>query len=534
MLLLLTQIALALPLSEEAWTVESIPWDGVDLSTVGTPLSVVGDDDVETITLPFSFPYFDGSYDEVTVGYNGGLAFERRSIPFANGDLALGFGVDMPDISCWWDDLYPASAILWWYDAAHDRVIISWDDIASFNYQSGTISFQAMLYANGDVECHDEDVVFGDATIDQAASATIGLIDQTGDYSDAYDVVQVSYEETQSWLVDGTAIRFSPVADGDGDGFRGFDCDDTSADSGDVDGDLVPDACDACPTTSPRYELLATRAECEPGYGEVTLFTGLDWTGDCMTFSVGAWTQTRLVAAGMADDTALSVLVGPYTEATMYQDAELEGVTYVRDADDADVSALGLSSMFVRVTSSASVDEPGCIDADLCDDSDGDGVCDDLDICDGDDATGDSDADGVCDSDDLCVGDDVTGDTDGDGVCDDQDFSLRVGQISAGAQVELVATNARVSSQVYFLLGTTGRTPSGLCYPGAPDVCTGIDQPRVLGSAAPARSGTARLTVTVPSTVPAGVTVWLQAVWVRTSGGVVVGDVTPVERTVTR
>ncbi|MEZ4238981.1 MAG: hypothetical protein R3F59_23075 [Myxococcota bacterium] len=77
-------------------------------------------------------------------------------------------------------------------------------------------------------------------------------------------------------------------------------------------------------------------------------------------------------------------------------------------------------------------------------DSDGDGVCDPLDLCTGDDATGDTDADGLCDdadacpldpagaddddgdgvcnADDLCTGDDASGDADADGVCGDLDI----------------------------------------------------------------------------------------------------------------
>jgi len=81
-------------------------------------------------------------------------------------------------------------------------------------------------------------------------------------------------------------------------------------------------------------------------------------------------------------------------------------------------------------------DEPVCLDADgdgicdsldLCDgndatgDSDGDGICNDVDACEGDDASGDSDGDGVCDDVDACDGDDASGDLDGDGICDDVD-----------------------------------------------------------------------------------------------------------------
>ncbi|MCG8408560.1 MAG: proprotein convertase P-domain-containing protein [Phycisphaerales bacterium] len=54
------------------------------------------------------------------------------------------------------------------------------------------------------------------------------------------------------------------------------------------------------------------------------------------------------------------------------------------------------------------------------DDSDGDGICNRDDVCDGDDASGDTDGDGVCDSDDPCPNDDPD-DSDGDGVCNSND-----------------------------------------------------------------------------------------------------------------
>ncbi|MCB9682415.1 MAG: hypothetical protein H6733_13190 [Alphaproteobacteria bacterium] len=64
------------------------------------------------------------------------------------------------------------------------------------------------------------------------------------------------------------------------------------------------------------------------------------------------------------------------------------------------------------------LDITGCSTAD---DADADGVCDDLDLCDGDDATGDTDGDGICDDTDACLGDNATGDNDGDGICNDTD-----------------------------------------------------------------------------------------------------------------
>ncbi len=66
------------------------------------------------------------------------------------------------------------------------------------------------------------------------------------------------------------------------------------------------------------------------------------------------------------------------------------------------------------------VDNP---DLCLCDDTDGDGVCDTQDSCPLDNPD-DSDNDGVCTSDDVCPGEDDTIDLDGDGIpfgCDLED-----------------------------------------------------------------------------------------------------------------
>ena len=54
-------------------------------------------------------------------------------------------------------------------------------------------------------------------------------------------------------------------------------------------------------------------------------------------------------------------------------------------------------------------------------DGDGDGVCDEMDVCPGFDDAVDTDMDGTADGCDECLGNDVTGDTDNDDVCDDMD-----------------------------------------------------------------------------------------------------------------
>lgn len=84
-----------------------------------------------------------------------------------------------------------------------------------------------------------------------------------------------------------------------------------------------------------------------------------------------------------------------------------------------------------------------CEDGDDLTDTDGDEVPDDCDICPAANPD-DSDNDGVCEDVDLCLGDDATGDMDGDGVCEDSEPlnpPRRIQAAASGADVTLTWTN---------------------------------------------------------------------------------------------
>lgn len=135
----------------------------------------------------------------------------------------------------------------------------------------------------------------------------------------------------------------------------------------------------------------------------------------------------------------------------------------------------------------------------------------------------DADGDGVCDASDLCTGDDATGDSDADGTCDDTDFVLQAGTFTRGSSVTLGVQNAEPGSRAVFLLSTTG-PGSGPCHPTA-GICADIRGPiRVLGSSTVSGAGNASISLTVPTTVPAGTPVALQAAYIGSGA-----DVTEVE-----
>jgi hypothetical protein len=134
----------------------------------------------------------------------------------------------------------------------------------------------------------------------------------------------------------------------------------------------------------------------------------------------------------LGSGTTRFAFIGDGSEATGFNGAR-NRVLYQGKIDEVALWSVGLTASQVSDIASG-----GPV---LFVDSDGDGVSDDQDVCNGGDDNvdfdndgvpdfcddcpldvfNDSDGDAVCDSDDLCLGDDATGDSDSDGLCDDSD-----------------------------------------------------------------------------------------------------------------
>ena len=158
--------------------------------------------------------------------------------------------------------------------------------------------------------------------------------------------------------------------------------------------------------------------------------------GGCALLSVS------LPSDGVACGTGMQCLAGDCVTSDVLDpacvdDADADGVcdpVDLCDGDDAtgDSDSDGLCDDIDPCVLGPDVDSDGdgvCDAEDLCLgndtlDSDGDGIPDDCDVCVGDDATGDADGDGLCDDTDACLGDNSSGDADADGICDDLDACL--------------------------------------------------------------------------------------------------------------
>jgi hypothetical protein len=162
----------------------------VDISTIGTAIDSIGDDDTTgVIPIGFDFPFYENYYNELYISSNGFMTFVTPSKVRTNTALPSE-AVPNNLVSMWWDDLDPrhGGQIYYYHDAANERFIVSFVEIPNYLSPSGTgsLTFQAILYANGQL-------VFQYGTMDPGsdgaglAGSTIGIENALGD--DGLEVV---------------------------------------------------------------------------------------------------------------------------------------------------------------------------------------------------------------------------------------------------------------------------------------------------------------------------------------------------------
>jgi hypothetical protein len=178
----------------------------VDITGTGTALNLT-DDDVEKVAVGFSFPYYGNTYDSIYIVSNGYLGFGVTSSDYSNDSIPNS---STPNnlIAIWWDDLNADSLpnIFYKYDAINQAFIVSYVAVPNYHPDSnttGALTFQAILYANGNIKCQYLTMNPG---LDSLTEATIGLENSTGSIG-----LQVAYN--QAYMTDSLAILFTaPVS----------------------------------------------------------------------------------------------------------------------------------------------------------------------------------------------------------------------------------------------------------------------------------------------------------------------------------
>jgi hypothetical protein len=126
----------------------------VDISGVGTPITLADDNNSGPYTIGFNFPFYQNTYSSVYINSNGVVGFTSL-VAGSNGTNLPNTGTPNDIIALWWDDMDPPHQgnVYYYADAANHRFIVSYVNIG-FYYgtgATGSLTMQAILYEDGNI-----------------------------------------------------------------------------------------------------------------------------------------------------------------------------------------------------------------------------------------------------------------------------------------------------------------------------------------------------------------------------------------------
>ncbi len=161
----------------------------------GTEITALSgsDDDYDTLILPFDFPFYGTNYTLVDVSTNGLLYFsdDWDGEDYDYDDLPTTWYETF--VAPFWEDLYIVPEAIYYQDLG-SMFVIEYYNISYCCSSSGSITWQVILFANGDILFQYKEYFSG-------GGATIGI---QGNKSTA-----LQYNDHPSTLTDGLAVCFS-------------------------------------------------------------------------------------------------------------------------------------------------------------------------------------------------------------------------------------------------------------------------------------------------------------------------------------
>ncbi len=131
------------------YNLETQAYTWYDAVSSGTNLFINGDDTYGSVTLPFSFPFYDNSFSTVYVSSNGYLSFSDSSpTRYSNPSFPSSISDSLNVIALFWDDLRAEDNIYSW--STSNYVVIGYDN---YRHLGGATAgtFEVVLKADGDI-----------------------------------------------------------------------------------------------------------------------------------------------------------------------------------------------------------------------------------------------------------------------------------------------------------------------------------------------------------------------------------------------
>ncbi len=156
-------------------------------------------DGTVSLTLPFAFEFYGVEYTQLFINANGFVSFQLpEGLTFINRQIPVADGIDNI-IAPLWADLEPQEGGAVHILGFSDAVILQWTNSPAFSFggDTGTVTFQMILFDDGTVDVYYADV----SSANFLESATVGI-----ENADGSDGAQVAFNSP--YLKDGLALRF--------------------------------------------------------------------------------------------------------------------------------------------------------------------------------------------------------------------------------------------------------------------------------------------------------------------------------------
>lgn len=157
-----------------------------------------GDDTSVLANIGFNFSFNNTIYTEVNINSNGVLNFGTSNTAYANTALP---GPVAQSIYPYWDDLNPPKGGTITYGMIGttpetQKFVVTWDAVSLYINKRNKVTFQVVLYSNGDIRFRYPSVSRNKAN---GSSATIG-VQEANDHFDQYSYNTTSIDFTKDIL----------------------------------------------------------------------------------------------------------------------------------------------------------------------------------------------------------------------------------------------------------------------------------------------------------------------------------------------
>ena len=176
-------------------------FDWIDISSTGTPVAGLSDDNVVgPFPIGFDFPFYGEIQTEFYVQSNGLIAFEFINNALSNQPIPM-IGDGIQNMIAWmWDDMHPMNGSVY-YQIVDGVLVIQFDDYGECCTAGPTVDAEILLYPDGDIKVQYLNFLNGIDT----DSCTIGI-----ENADETDGLEVAFNTP--YLHDGLAVLFATDA----------------------------------------------------------------------------------------------------------------------------------------------------------------------------------------------------------------------------------------------------------------------------------------------------------------------------------